>query len=83
MHLSAFSWREHDDDHHTVDNDGELLISVGVVHEQSGQVLIITAHPTGELTFSYGPIDHKPHAQHLLGRFDEHGALEIHEPHPL
>lgn len=85
MQFTGFLWREGEPDHIDIDNgaDQDLLVSVGFIHEATNNALIITVEPGGLITMSYrkivGPdIARPPH--HVLGRFDEHGVLEIHEP---
>jgi hypothetical protein len=84
MQLSAVAWREDDQEHTTLSNENGRLVTIGFVHEDSGQIMLITAFPDGTLTLTYGPIRNEPpEFSHLLGRFSENGVLEIHEPRPL
>jgi hypothetical protein len=84
MQLTAVAWREHDNEHASLGNNDELLISVGFLHESSNQILLITAFPGGMITMTYGPATgEKPDSTHVLGQFDADGVLEMHEPRPL
>lgn len=59
-------------------------MSCGFIHEATDNALIITIQPDGLITMSYRKITGPQGADHhVLGRIDEHGVLEIHEPRPI
>jgi len=83
VQLTGLLWREHEPEHLDLTNDGETLLTIGFVHEATANVLLITAHPNGTLTMSYGKVKSPPHDTHVLGKFSDDGVLDIHEPTPL
>ena len=83
MRLTTYIHREGEQVMSQRSNRNENTLVLGILHEDTDQLLTIVVHPDGMLTGDYGKVGTAPTNQFVLGQFLEAGMLEMFEPRPI
>jgi len=83
MQLTAVLYRVNEQIYAQRKNRDDRELVLGVIHDETDQMLSIVVHPNGELTMTYGQLGAPDLETYVLGCISPDGTCELHEPELL